>query len=48
MAGRYCLDDLGIDGRIILKWILVRMWVDLYGSEYGPGIVKTVMDLRVI
>ena len=34
MRERYYLEDLGVDGRIILKWILkehdVRAWIGLF------------------
>jgi hypothetical protein len=46
------LDDSGIDGRIILKWILetwdgVINWVDLAeDKDRCGGVVNAVMNLR--
>jgi hypothetical protein len=40
LKGREILGDLGIDGRIILKWMSEklgsRVWLDSSGSARGP------------
>jgi hypothetical protein len=47
------LEDPGVDGRIILKWIFERLgvgadWVDLaQDRDWWRGLVFTVMNLRV-
>jgi hypothetical protein len=53
LKGRDHSEDFGVDGRIILKWILGnRVWeCGLYSSAplYGPmaGVVNVKMNLRV-
>jgi hypothetical protein len=47
------LEDPGVDGRIILKWILKRLnggidWIDLaQGRNRWRALVSTAMKLRV-
>jgi hypothetical protein len=47
------LEDPGVDGRIILKWIFERLdggidWIDLAQDRYRwRAFVNTVMSLRV-
>jgi hypothetical protein len=52
MKGRDDLEDLGVDERIILRWILIECkCVDCIGlgqdSVQWRILVNTVMDLRV-
>jgi hypothetical protein len=46
------LEDAGVDGRIILKWILEKWnggmdWIDLAEDRDRLRVVNTVMNLRV-
>ena len=47
------LEDLGVDGRIILEWILEKWdggmdWIDLAQDRDGwRAVVNAVMNLRV-
>jgi hypothetical protein len=47
------LKDPGVDGRIILKWIIVNWdggmdWIDLaQDRERWPAVVNAVVNLRV-
>jgi hypothetical protein len=48
------LEDPGVDGRIILKWIFERLnwgridWIDLVQDrDRWRAVVNTVMNLRV-
>jgi hypothetical protein len=47
------LEDPGVDGRIILKWIFERLdggmdWINLaQDRDMWRGLVKKVMNLRV-
>jgi hypothetical protein len=48
------LENLGVDGRIILEWIVKQMgwegvdWVDLAQDRDRPwAVVKMVMNIRV-
>jgi hypothetical protein len=47
------LEDAGVDGRIILKWIFERLggginWIDLaQDRDRWRAVVYTVMNLRV-
>jgi hypothetical protein len=38
LEGKRILEELGMDGKIILQWILrKRCELDSYGSGFGPG-----------
>jgi hypothetical protein len=47
------LEDPGVDGRIILKWIFERLdggmdWINIVQDRYRwQALVNTVMNLRV-
>ena len=51
--GRYQLEDPGVDGRIILKWIFRKWdggmdWIDLaQNRDRCWAVVNAVMNLRV-
>jgi hypothetical protein len=53
VKGRDFLEDIGVDGDIILEFILrnsvERFWLDFSGSGYGPvaGLVNMVQNHRV-
>jgi hypothetical protein len=43
-------EEVGVDGRIILKWIFRKYGLNSLGSGYGPvasSFVNTVMNLRI-
>jgi hypothetical protein len=53
LKGRNHSEELGVDGKIILEWILGKWWnaVDWFHLAHNRGqwraLVNTVMDLRV-
>jgi hypothetical protein len=54
LTGRDHSEDLGVDGRIILEWILVKKgwegvdWIHLVqDKEQWRAVVNMVMNLRV-
>jgi hypothetical protein len=54
LKGRDHLEDLGVDGKIILKWMLRKQggregvdWIHLiYDMDHWQAVVNTVMNLR--
>jgi hypothetical protein len=48
LKGRNHLEDLGVDGRIILGWILGKwVWMVRTDRDQWRAPVNTVMNLRV-